>query len=1559
MSTLTATQLQQQYIAYFGRPGDPAGLKYWLSSSSGISSAREFADTIYAQDEYKTSTVGGKSTEQQVNQLYQNLFGREADAAGLLYWTGEIEAGNLVLSNVAYDLIWAASNPVEGNTDQAAADATALANKVDAATSFTAEIEASTEAILAYQPESTDPWKSGAAFNEAVTFIKTATATNAPTSADVTSAVTTVTTASTSTSGANYTLTNTDNQTTGGADNFTGGTGDDTFLASASNAFDNGDVIDGGAGTDTLTARYALSANKTVLGSVTNVEKIIIDGDDGSASAEHTLTVGVDGFTGLSEVVVKDHETSATNSDTVLINNIASGVNLGITNGDADSNIDFVYKTTTAVDDTATLNLNSAKGSIVTIAGIEDLTIDAQSGTGDDGSVLSTMTTTASTKYIVNGPGKVTLSDIDDAVTTVDASGNSGGVVLGGVGAVVATITGGSGADTVDMGTSTTTTDIIDLGDGVDRVKFAQAQTAALPNINNVEEVEYQKASAADTTAVTISGKAVSTATEFVVDVGAATNNAAITVTFSNLDDNDTLSIEAAAGDNTAGGVSVTGTLTSDTTADDITLSLEGIGAVTANATSNTGVSTITLDSHETIEILANKNSTGAVKTNGINSLSAQEASTISITSTGAEINIGGLVNSTDLTSIDATGSSANVDIAGIDASKLVFQGSSGTNTITLAGLNNDDQLVGGTATGDYVTATAITGLTAITGKLNIQDIETVELNATGANTIDASLLSGVTNLAISGATPGVQTITNLAADVAVSAGDISDEFVNGDDIDITLADETGDADSVTVKVDNRGGTATDFDILTDSTIEKVILDVLDLDDAANNATITMTDADAATIEMKGGTEGQTLTLGTLSTKTLTIDAASLASDFTFTAGNVGAGMTVTTGASQASSDFTLSAKADTITVGATGAVDVDIDGKAGTDTLNLTVKSGFVDTGEIDNIENINFTVNAGDDITIGAIGTASTDANGLSEATKITIDGGNSLSTFEVGDSNATAADNITTAVDVDATDFEGNVYLEFNTGIFTATTDVDAGALTTDTVFARFDTTAADIALPLTGVEKFLVDVDSGNEGSEQYDFDIDGATGLKTLGISTGTSGASVDIDDYVSTVTIQLGLDGGTGGTTATGIFENSSALDVFPTSTSGTEDVVNLSLYDTDDKAGTIDIDAAGIETLNISVSTDAESHKLDLAGVTASSGSKVTINITGGVSTDGVEFTTTSSTISTIAAADFLGTVTITDRNAAAMTITTGAGVDTLRMENAADVIDSGSGADTLNVAKEMILGGIGIDLSSTTDQVTTFNGSANTGVQKGFRHVDLSSVTGTFGADVTAHASGSTITGTKNKDAFTLGTDSTKDDVIHFDNGLESAANQNDSYDVISNFTAGDGNDKIQIDISELETASAVVSGQTLNFVMLGTSNTNAVEVTTSNNDDKTSMTVNSDAEVVDSVNQTLIILDTGTTTFANADSAVDAMEDAGDYTVKHNANISAGDAFLFTYENSSSGVTLAAAFFNAADNNSTLTIAGTAAIADNILDGIDLMTFDDITDATTFVNTNYDIV
>ena len=179
-SVLTATQVQQLYIACFGRPGDPSGIDYWLSS--GITE-REFADNIYAQEEY-ASTVGTLSIETQVNELYKNLFARDADVDGLLYWTAQIENGTSSLSSIALDLIHAVSNPSDANS----ADAAVLANKVAAAEAFTADIKTSTDAILAYQPESTSPWESGAAYESAKSFITSIT-TVAHTDAEIDAAV--------------------------------------------------------------------------------------------------------------------------------------------------------------------------------------------------------------------------------------------------------------------------------------------------------------------------------------------------------------------------------------------------------------------------------------------------------------------------------------------------------------------------------------------------------------------------------------------------------------------------------------------------------------------------------------------------------------------------------------------------------------------------------------------------------------------------------------------------------------------------------------------------------------------------------------------------------------------------------------------------------------------------------------------------------------------------------------------------------------------------------------------------------------------------------------------------------------------------------------------------------------------------------------------------------------------------------------------------------------------------------------------------------------------------
>ncbi len=158
----TSTELQQLYIGYFGRPCDPSGLDYWLAQKV---TTRAFAANMYLQPEFN-SVNGNLSTTAQVNQIYLNLFNRDGDAAGLTYWSSQINSGNLELASIANDLTWAALN-----NDGSEVDKKTLTHKTNAAIQYTYEIRKSTSDILAYQPTSTSPWVTGNNLTEAKTFM--------------------------------------------------------------------------------------------------------------------------------------------------------------------------------------------------------------------------------------------------------------------------------------------------------------------------------------------------------------------------------------------------------------------------------------------------------------------------------------------------------------------------------------------------------------------------------------------------------------------------------------------------------------------------------------------------------------------------------------------------------------------------------------------------------------------------------------------------------------------------------------------------------------------------------------------------------------------------------------------------------------------------------------------------------------------------------------------------------------------------------------------------------------------------------------------------------------------------------------------------------------------------------------------------------------------------------------------------------------------------------------------------------------------------------------------
>jgi len=209
----------------------------------------------------------------------------------------------------------------------------------------------------------------------------------------------------------------------------------------------------------------------------------------------------------------------------------------------------------------------------------------------------------------------------------------------------------------------------------------------------------------------------------------------------------------------------------------------------------------------------------------------------------------------------------------------------------------------------------------------------------------------------------------------------------------------------------------------------------------------------------------------------------------------------------------------------------------------------------------------------------------------------------------------------------------------------------------------------------------------------------------------------------------------------------------------------------------------------------------LDVSGVTMTAvGATAALAITGA---NDIEITADNADITSIDASANTGGVIQTVRAATgAFTATGSIGADTFIMRNAADVLAGGLGTDTLDVNLAAILGGVNIDLSSTTNQIVSINGSAPTGTVTGFENVDASGYTGNSGAQITAAATGSTITGTANVDAITLGAAS---DIVNATDAVSSATAV--AVDVITGFTAGaTAGDNIKLSLADIKALTAV---------------------------------------------------------------------------------------------------------------------------------------------------------
>jgi len=543
MANATSTQLQELYVAYFGRAADPTGLDYW--TETGISQAA-FAANMYAQNEF-TSVYGSKSVEAQVNQIYKNLFDREADVTGLTYWTQEINLGNLQVAEIATHLIWAAQNN-SGSSD----DKTALANRTSAAVAYTAEVKATTAGILAYQAQSTDPWVSGNNITEAVNYLSGIDGTTTHTAAGVTASVTVLKTNGDPTGvGSTFVLTtNTDSAGTTSAangtitSNFRFTDGGNEVVTADIGTLAGTDVLLDGSSTDSDVMNITSNGNSGAF-TANRIEKFVIDMAAGSpvldvtnlsnftdievkGSVAGTIdeidvqlkqpNIKLNAFTRQLTIAPETFAGDATNSTAETINIELSGATYGSTaatrtivlfDSDAAGTLETLNFTSSgtaandfqvnAADTKTTLDVVNFLGATdlttrVTAAEVSGVTLTATAATGDQTLMINHngQGTTATNVNLFTGFDNIVVKDSASPTTTGDDASLTG--VASGQKVTFAddfndavltfkSVTGSSDTATIvlDNESSSTDTDI------------------AIVNIQNVETVTIQSSGKAGT----------------------------------------------------------------------------------------------------------------------------------------------------------------------------------------------------------------------------------------------------------------------------------------------------------------------------------------------------------------------------------------------------------------------------------------------------------------------------------------------------------------------------------------------------------------------------------------------------------------------------------------------------------------------------------------------------------------------------------------------------------------------------------------------------------------------------------------------------------------------------------------------------------------------------------------------------------------------------------------------------------------------------------------------------------------------------------------------------
>lgn len=660
---------------------------------------------------------------------------------------------------------------------------------------------------------------------------------------------------------------------TTGVDNFTGTSGNDTFVADntgATSTFGAADILAGGAGTDSLTI---YGTNTTAVAQMSGIENVTVDSMGAGATWNFSTVSGISSLT----------NSRAVGASTVTV---ADGVAVTLSSNAANNTLQTVNFGSTDTSATLTLNKVDASASGVTQSGAAVTTLNIKT-TGAASNVGTLTTGATATTLNVSGDQNLTITGtaggLAGAAYKIDATNLTGklsvvtadATAAGSATAPSVSVIGGSGADTVDIRASTASDyTSVSTGAGDDTVKVTNAQITgdATDKLTGGDGTDTLVIDFANTTATQATDLS-STITGFekieVISDNTAAKTATLAMATNKLGISDITWSGDAADDFAITGLAAASTVTiktsanavsaaigTDTTSDAITFNLDG-----------TTVGTLTATNYETVNIASSKDSSG--NTNALTTGTLSSATKVVLTGAGALV--GGTITTAANSTVDASGYSGDLTATTFGANVKTYTGGSGKDQITLVagGLKQGNSFYGGAGTSDTLTVTATQDQDA--GILALSGFETVTINAEAGNAdtfkADFRNVTGLTTLnVVDGGDTDNFTLNRLDGATVVTFGATTGNVIttlnSGTSQKVafsgnyTVGSLTLDSGTTTLTVTSSDGDTTAnenggvFTSLSGTSLTTIILDGLDKTNLGTvGTTVTSIDASAS----KGG----------------------------------------------------------------------------------------------------------------------------------------------------------------------------------------------------------------------------------------------------------------------------------------------------------------------------------------------------------------------------------------------------------------------------------------------------------------------------------------------------------------------------------------------------------------------------------------------------------------------------------------------------------------------------------------------------------------------------------